>query len=149
ESAEALGVRVVRLRIGLVLGNGGGLKKMLPAFKLGLGGPIAGGRHWMSWIHVDDLTRLIVFMLREATVRGVFNAVSPHPVTNREFTRALGEALHRPTFMPIPAFALNALYGDVASEIMASYRVLPEATLRTGFTFEYPDVFAALRQILD
>jgi uncharacterized protein (TIGR01777 family) len=121
---------------------------MLLPFRLGLGGPIAGGRQWMSWIHREDLVSLIIFMLNESTVRGVFNATSPHPVTNAEFTNALAAALHRPAFMPIPAFALKILYGQMAETILASQRVLPEATLRTGFTFEYPDVFAALKQIL-
>jgi uncharacterized protein (TIGR01777 family) len=148
QEAEKLGVRVVRLRLGLVLGPGGGLQKMLLPFRLGLGGPIAGGRQWMSWIHREDLVSLIIFMLKESTVRGVFNATSPHPVTNAEFTNALAAALHRPAFMPIPAFALKILYGQMAETILASQRVLPEATLRTGFTFEYPDVFAALKQIL-
>jgi len=148
QAAEAFGVRVVRLRLGLVLGPGGGLQKMLPAFRLGIGGPIAGGRHWMSWIQLDDLVALILFMLKESTVRGVFNAVSPHPVTNAEFTRALASALDRPAFMRIPAFALKLLYGQMAGTVLASQRVLPEATLRTGFTFEYPDVFAALRELV-
>ena len=147
-TAEPLGARVVRLRLGLVLGNGGGLQKMRLPFQLGLGGPIAGGRAWMPWVHLDDVTSLILFMLQESTVRGAFNAVSPHPVTNAQFTQALGEALHRPAFLPIPGFALKLLYGEMASMILASQRVLPEATLRAGFTFDYPDVFAALRQIL-
>jgi len=148
-AAEALGVRVVKLRLGLVLGPGGALQKMLLPFRLGLGGPIAGGRHWMSWIHIDDLASLILFMLKESTVRGAFNATSPHPVTNAEFTQALASALHRPAWMPIPGFALRLAYGPMAvATILASQRVLPEATLRTGFTFDYPDVFAALRQIL-
>jgi uncharacterized protein (TIGR01777 family) len=148
QQAEQLGVRVVRLRLGLVLGPGGGLQKMLLPFRLGMGGPIAGGGHWMSWIHRDDLVSLILFMLKESTVRGVFNATSPHPVTNAEFTRALAGALHRPAFIPIPALALKILFGQMADTVLASQRVLPEATLRTGFTFEYPDVFAALKQIL-
>jgi hypothetical protein len=148
QEAEQLGVRVVRLRLGLVLGPGGALHKMLLPFRLGLGGPIAGGRHWMSWIHREDLVSLILFMLNESTVRGVFNATSPHPVTNAEFTKALASALHRPAFMPIPGLALKLLYGQMAETILSSQRVLPESTLRTGFTFEYPELFAALKQIL-
>jgi uncharacterized protein (TIGR01777 family) len=150
QAAEALGTRVVRLRIGMVLGPGGGaLKKMTLPFRLGLGGPIAGGRHWVSWIHLDDLTSLVGFMLKESTVRGAFNATSPHPVTNSEFTRALGQAVNMPAIIPMPAFALKFLLGEMAELLLASQRVEPEATLNTGFTFEYPDVFGALKLIVD
>lgn len=146
--AESLGIRVARIRIGMVLGpNGGALQKMLLPFKLGLGGPIGGGRQWMSWIHLTDLVALIQFLLSESTVRGVFNAVSPHPVTNAEFTRALGEAVHRPAIIPVPAFAVKLLFGEMAEIVLASQRAIPEAAERAGFTFEYPDVFGALAQI--
>ncbi len=149
QEAESFGARGVRLRLGMVLGPGGGaLSKMLLPFKLGLGGPIAGGEQWMSWIHLDDLVSLIEFMLKESTVRGAFNAVSPHPVTNAEFTRALGRALHRPAFMPVPKFALQLLYGEMAETILASQRAIPDAAVRAGFTFDYPDVYAALERIL-
>jgi len=147
--AESLGVRVARIRIGMVLGpNGGALQKMLLPFKLGLGGPIGGGQQWMSWIHLADLTALIQFLLGESTVRGVFNAVSPHPVTNEEFTRALGEAVHRPAFIPVPAFAVKLLVGDMAELILASQRAIPQAAERAGFTFRHPDVFGALTNVL-
>lgn len=150
QTAEELGTRVVRLRIGMVLGPGGGaLKKMTLPFRLGLGGPIAGGHHWMPWIHLDDLIALVSFMLKESTVRGVFNATSPHPVTNLEFTRALGQAVNMPAMVPMPAFALKLLLGQMAELLLASQRVVPEATLNTGFTFQYPDVFGALKLILD
>jgi hypothetical protein len=149
QAAEPLGVRVVRLRNGLVLGpDGGALQRMLLPFRLGLGGPIAGGRHWMSWIHLEDAVRLAIFMLSESTVRGAFNATSPHPVTNAEFTRALAAALHRPAFLPVPAFALKLLFGRMSEAVLSSQRALPEAALRAGFTFRYPDVFGALKQIL-
>jgi uncharacterized protein (TIGR01777 family) len=115
---------------------------------MGLGGRIANGRQWVSWIHLDDLTALIAFLLRESTVRGAFNAVSPHPVTNREFTQALAHALHRPAIFPVPAFALKVLFGEMASVLLASQRAIPDAAARAGFTFEYPDVFAALAEIL-
>jgi uncharacterized protein len=149
EEAESFGVRGVRLRLGMVLGQGGGaLGKMLLPFKLGLGGPIAGGQQWMSWIHLDDLVSMIEFMLKESTVRGAFNATSPHPVRNAEFTKALGQALHRPAFMPVPAFALRLMYGEMAETILASQRAIPDAAVRAGFTFDYPDVFAALEKIV-
>ncbi len=145
--AESLGVRVARIRIGVVLGpNGGALQKMLLPFKLGLGGPIGGGQQWMSWIHLADLIALIQFLLVESTVRGVFNAVSPHPVTNAEFTKALAEAVHRPAIFPVPAFALKLLFGEMAQVILASQRAIPDAALRAGFIFDYPDVFGALAQ---
>ena len=133
----------------MVLGAGGvALARMVPPFRMGLGGRIANGRQWVSWIHLDDLTALIAFLLRESTVRGAFNAVSPHPVTNREFTQALAHALHRPAIFPVPAFALKVLFGEMASVLLASQRAIPDAAARAGFTFEYPDVFAALAEIL-
>jgi len=148
-SALSLGVRVASLRMGLVLGPGGGaLQKMLLPFRLGLGGRIGGGRQWMSWIHIDDLTALICFLLQESTVRGAFNAVSPHPVTNAEFTRALARALRRPAFLPVPAAALKLLLGEMSHVLLDSQRVLPDAAQRAGFTFRYPDIFGALAQIL-
>jgi uncharacterized protein len=147
--AESLGVRVTRIRIGMVLGpNGGALQKMLLPFKLGLGGPIAGGQQWMSWIHLADLLSLIEFLLRESTVRGVFNAVSPFPVTNAEFTKALGEAVHRPAIIPVPAFAVKLLFGDMAEIVLGSQRAIPDAAVRAGFTFDHPDVFGALEQVV-
>lgn len=148
-AAEDLGVRVARIRIGMVLGrNGGALAKMLPPFRLGLGGPIGGGGQWMSWIHIDDLCDLVLFLLSESTVRGVFNAVSPNPVTNAEFTRALGQALSRPAIIPVPAFAVKLLFGDMAEIVLGSQRAIPDAALRAGFTFNYPDIYGALTHVV-
>jgi uncharacterized protein (TIGR01777 family) len=149
QAALGLGVRVACLRTGVVLGPGGGaLQQMLLPFRLGLGGPVGGGKQWMSWIHIDDLTALISFLLKESTVRGAFNAVSPHPVTNREFTRALGRTLRRPAFLPVPAAALKLMLGQMSQVVLASQRVIPEAASRAGFTFDYPDIFGALAKIL-
>jgi len=146
--AEALGVRVTRVRTGMVLGrNGGALKQMLLPFKLGLGGPIGGGQQWMSWIHLADLTRLMEFLLGESTVRGVFNGVSPFPVTNAEFTKALAEAVRRPAFIPVPAFAVKLLFGDMAQIVLASQRCMPEAATRAGFTFDHPDIYGTLVEV--
>ena len=146
--AESLGVRVTRIRIGMVLGpNGGALQKMLLPFKLGLGGPIGGGQQWMSWIHIADLLSLIEFLLNGSTVRGVFNAVSPFPVTNAEFTKALGEAVHRPAIIPVPAFAVKLLFGEMAEIVLGSQRAIPDAAARAGFTFDHPDVFGVLAEI--
>jgi uncharacterized protein (TIGR01777 family) len=147
--AEKLGTRVVRLRIGVVLGPGGGaLKKMLLPFRLGLGGRLGAGTQWMSWIHIEDLCGMILFALRESTLRGVLNATSPHPVTNAEFTRALGHAVGRPAVIPAPAFALHLLLGEMSEILLGSQRAIPEAALRAGFEFRYPEIGAALIQIL-
>jgi uncharacterized protein (TIGR01777 family) len=147
--AEKLGVRVIRLRIGVVLGPGGGaLSQMVTPFKLCVGGRLGRGTQWMSWIHADDLCELILFALRESTLRGVLNATSPHPVTNAKFTRALARALHRPAIVPVPAFALKLLFGEMSQVLLASQRAIPEAAVRAGFEFRYPDVAAALVQIL-
>jgi hypothetical protein len=146
--AEKLGVRVVRLRIGMVLGAGGGaLARMLLPFRLGVGGRIGNGRQWMSWIHIDDLCDLAAFVLPESTLRGAMNATSPHPVTNREFTRALAHAVHRPALIPVPAFALKLLFGEMAEVILASQRAIPQAAQRAGFEYRYPDIAGALLQI--
>ncbi len=130
--AEEFGVRVVVLRIGMVLGpDGGVLKKLLPIFKLGLGGPIGDGRHWMSWIAVDDLIRLIQFVIANE-VRGAINAVAPNPVTNREFTRELARLVQRPAIFPVPRFVLRAIYGEMAEILWASQRAIPRDI---GFEF--------------
>jgi uncharacterized protein (TIGR01777 family) len=148
QAAEPLGVRVARIRIGMVLGkSGGALSKMLLPFRLGVGGRLGSGKQWMSWIHIDDLMELITFLMKESTVRGVFNATSPFPVPNREFTHALAEAVHRPAIIPVPAFALKLALGEMASVLLASQRAIPDAAQRAGFVFEHPDIFAALAQI--
>jgi uncharacterized protein len=150
QEAEMLGVRVVRLRTSTVMGAGGGaLGKMLLPFRLGLGGRLGSGTQWMSWIHLDDLCAMILFALRESTLRGVLNATSPHPVTNAEFTRALAHAAHRPAVLPVPSFALRLLFGEMAEMLLGSQRAVPEAALRAGFEFRYPEIGAALIQILN
>jgi uncharacterized protein (TIGR01777 family) len=142
--ANALGIRVVIVRTGVVLGHGGALARMLPVFKLGLGGRLGSGRQWMSWIHIDDLTALIEFVLSGARLRGPVNATAPNPVTNAEFTRTLASALHRPAFAVVPAFALKMLFGEMASVLLDSQRVLPKAAQAAGFQFRYPDLGPAL-----
>lgn len=147
--AEALGVRVVRLRIGIVLGReGGALARMLPLFRMGLGGQLGSGRQWMSWIHLDDLVGLIVWALGVGALRGPVNAVAPEPVTNREFTRRLAAALGRPAWFRVPALALRLLYGEMGSVLLESQRVYPEAALRAGFTFRHAELSGALRDLL-
>jgi uncharacterized protein (TIGR01777 family) len=147
--AEALGIRVVSLRFGVVLGKvGGALAKMLPPFKLGVGGRLASGQQWMSWIHVDDVIGLIQFSLENSAARCPMNATSPHPVTNAEFTRDLAAALHRPAIFPVPRFALKTLFGEMAEVILGSQRVIPQATQSAGFQFQYPELKPALARLL-
>jgi uncharacterized protein len=143
--AEALGIRVVMLRFGMVLGqDGGALAKMLPIFRWGLGGKLGNGRQWMSWIHVADVTALIRHAIATDALRGPINATAPTPVTNAEFTQTLAGALHRPGIFPVPAFALKLAYGQMASVILASQRVMPVAAESTGFRFRYPNLAGAL-----
>jgi hypothetical protein len=144
------GIRVVQLRTGLVLSaSGGGLARMLPMFQLGLGGPLGSGRQYVSWITRDDLVAAVRHVLVTDTLQGPVNAVAPQPVTNREFTRALGRALHRPACVPVPGFVLRAALGEMADELLlASTRVLPRRLLQTGFRFGDGDLQAALRRLL-
>lgn len=147
--ASALGIRVVCLRIGVVLHpRGGALGQMLPIFRLGLGGPIAGGQSWLSWIHREDLMRLITWALETPAVTGPVNAVSPGAVRNAEFVRAFGATLHRPAVVPAPAFALRLMYGEMASVILGSQHVVPAAATQAGFQFSWPELAPALRNLL-
>jgi uncharacterized protein (TIGR01777 family) len=148
--AEALGVRTVLLRTGLVLDRSGGmLAKLLTPFEFGLGGRFGDGKHWMSWIHRDDLVRLIVHAIARKEVAGPLNGVAPEPVTNVDFTKALGKVLARPAILPVPALPLQTVIGDFAQELLLSgQRVLPTEALRSGFVFEYPTVDAAFAQIV-
>jgi uncharacterized protein len=146
--ATALGVRVVTPRTGLVLGkNGGALERMLPPFKLGLGGRLGDGRHWMPWIHLDDLVGIFKFAALNK-VSGALNAAGPMPVMNREFTRALAAALHRPAIFPVPAFALRLMFGELSSVLLASQRAVPEAVVKAGFRFKYASLGEALAEVI-
>jgi hypothetical protein len=145
---EALGVRVTRIRIGLVLDPAGGaLKPMLAPFRAGLGGPLGGGRQWMSWIHSGDLAELIRFAL-ENPVPPLLNGVAPGAVTNADFTRALAAALHRPAFCPVPKLALRALFGEMAELLLASQRAVPAAAQAAGFEFCHSQLPEALASLL-
>lgn len=147
--ADALGVRVVCIRIGIVLAaRGGALGKMLPPFRLGLGGPIAGGQAWMSWIHLEDLARLFAWAVENPGVRGPVNAVSPGAVRNAAFTRSLGAALHRPALFPVPALALKLMYGEMARVVLGSQHVVPDVATQSGFQFRWPDLDPALRDLI-
>ncbi len=148
QAAEPLGIRVVSVRFGVVLGQDGALAKMLPAFRLGVGGRIGSGRQWMSWIHIVDAVDLILLALGNSALRGPVNATSPQPVTNLEFTRELAAALHRPAVFPIPEAALKLLFGEMAGMLLGSQRVLPKTAEAAGFRFRYPALRPALEEIL-
>jgi len=150
-AAQQLGVRVAVVRTGIVLDrNGGALAKMLPPFRAGGGGPVAGGRQWMPWIHLDDLVGLYVAALDGSggDWSGPFNAGAPAPVTNRDFSKALGRALHRPALAPVPALALRALYGEMAQIVTTGQRAVPQRPLALGYAYAHPDLDAALRSAL-
>ena len=147
DRASALGLRVVKLRIGFVLGNeGGALGTMVPAFKLGIGGKLGNGKQWMPWVHIDDVVKLFIHAA-ENEVEGVWNATSPNPVTNADFTHRLGHALHRPAFLAIPEFALKLAFGEFAQHMLDSARVFPAAASKAGFQFQYPEIGPALRNL--
>lgn len=149
-AAEALGVRVVRVRTGVVLDPAGGaLAKMLPPFRLGVGGPVAGGRQYVSWIVLEDLVGIVLAALADERWHGAVNATAPEPVRNSELTRALGRALHRPAVLPIPGLALKALYGEMAETVTTGARVLPARALMNGYRFRHPSLDSALRAVLD
>jgi len=150
EPAARAGIRVIHLRTGVVLSSAGGaLPKMLPAFQLGLGGPLGSGAQYLPWIALDDLIRVIHVAIAKETLRGPLNAVAPSPATNREFALALGRVLHRPAGFPVPAFLLRILVGELADEgLLASQRVMPARLLATGFSFRHPELVEALRHAL-
>lgn len=147
--AEALGVRVCTLRIGVVLHpDGGALAKMLTPFRLGAGGPMGTGKQWMSWITRDDLVSLLVFLLEDTKASGAYNGTAPEPVRNEDFARALGVALHRPALLRTPAFALKALFGEMSSLLLTGQRVVPARAQAAGFVFAHPTLDAALAALL-
>jgi uncharacterized protein (TIGR01777 family) len=148
-AARATRVRSVQLRFGVVLSPGGGaLAKMLPVFRAGLGGRIATGAQWMSWIGLHDLVRVIRFAIASGGMNGAVNAVAPSPVTNAEFTATMARVLRRPAVLPVPAFALRALFGEGAEVMLASQRVIPERLQKAGFEFDAPALEGALRREL-
>ena len=148
-AADGAGVRVVKIRTGVVLDRAGGaLKQMLPPFRAGLGGPIAGGRQYLPWISLADIVGIYLAAVSDEAWSGTVNGSAPAPVTNGEFARALGRALRRPAFIPVPALALKALFGEMASVVTASQRMLPRRALELGYEFEHPGLDQALRAAL-
>ncbi len=149
-AAEDAGMRTVKIRTGVVLSvRGGALVKMIPQYKLGLGGKLGSGRQYMSWITLDDLVGVILYALENQVVTGALNAVAPGPVTNHRFTKTMGRILHRPTFFTVPAFLLRLLLGEMADEmLLSSLRVHPAKLEKYGFTFTHPDLDTALSDLL-
>jgi len=148
--AKELDIRVCLLRIGIVLGcDGGALKKMLPPFKMGFGGQLGHGMQWMSWIHIDDMIGIIMHCIQNQELEGPVNSTAPEPVTNRDFTRNLGKALHRPTFIPMPALIAKILFGQMGHELLLSgKKVLPVKVLQSGYSFKYAKLSDALDSVL-
>ena len=143
--AEALGLRVALMRTGVVLSpDAGALKKMLPPFKLGVGGPVGGGRQYIPWVHLDDVVGMYLQAVDDERWSGPINVVAPGAVTNREFSRALGRALHRPAVAPVPALALKLLYGEMSQIVLTGVRMVPRRAQELGYSFRRPEVDAAL-----
>jgi len=148
--AEALNVRTIRLRTGLVLGRGGGvLAKMLPPFRLGIGGPLGDGKQWMSWIHLGDLTQMILFLIERPEGFGAFNATAMNPVRMNEFAKILGQVLRRPAFFRVPRFVLKIFIGEMSEMLLTGQCALPQRAIQLGFSFQYPALEPALQQILN
>lgn len=143
--------RVVLMRTGVVLAAGGGaLEKMLTPFKFGVGGTIGSGKQWMSWIAIDDLVLIIHFFLENSELQGAFNLTAPNPVTNEQFTKALGNALSRPTILPIPEFAVKLMFGEMGERLLLEgARVLPKRLEDAGYTFQFPELEPALKHVLN
>ena len=144
--AEGLGIRVVVTRTGVVLSeSGGALEKMLPFFKAGIGGPVAGGRQYVPWVHLDDVVGAIAFALGNDQASGPVNVAAPEPVTNKELSKALGRVLHRPAFAPVPALAVKTLYGEMAEIVITGQRAVPAKLEGLGYRFHWPELEAALK----
>jgi uncharacterized protein (TIGR01777 family) len=148
QKVKDVGVRLVILRFGIVLGDGGALAKMIPPFQLFAGGPLGTGQQWVAWIHRDDVVRLIIEALTRPDMEGVFNATAPNPVRMAEFCQTLGEVLHRPSWLPVPDFALEVLLGEGAQVVLEGQQVLPKRTTSSGFNYQYPMLKSALGDIL-
>ena len=147
--AEAKGIRVVTMRFGVVLGKSGGpIKKMLPAFKFFVGGPMGNGKHWFPWIHMNDLISAILFILENREIKGPVNFCASEPVRNIDFAKALGNTLNRPSFMTVPAFMIRLIMGKLGASLLNSQRVSPDKLTRYGFKFQHPDINSALSEIL-
>lgn len=148
QKVKELGVRLVILRLGIVLGDGGALAKMIPPFKLFAGGPLGTGKQWFSWIHRDDLVNLIIEALTRSDFEGVLNATAPNPIRMSELCQILGDVLNRPSWLPVPSFALEALLGEGAQVVLEGQQVLPKRTTSYSFNYQYPTLKQALEEIV-
>ncbi len=147
--ARDKGARVATTRFGIVMGEkGGALSQMIPLFKKYIGGPIGSGKQWFSWVHTKDLAEAFIFLLKHPEISGPVNVCSPNPVRNTDLAKALGKALHRPSFVPAPAFMVKLVLGEFGSVILEGQRVIPRKLLESGFVFQYPDIEKALKSIL-
>ncbi len=146
--AKDAGVRVAIIRTGIVLGAGGAIAKMIMPFKLYAGGPIGSGQQWFSWIHIDDLVNLMLKALLDSSMHGVYNGTAPEPVRMNDFCKTLGEVMDRPSWLPVPDFAIEALLGDGAVVVLKGQKVLPERTQATGFEYAYAEPKAALKDVV-
>lgn len=146
--AQTSGVRVIALRFGIVLGNEGALARMKTSFRLYLGGPLGAGDQWMSWIHIKDLTRLILFAAEKENIFGPVNVTAPEPVRMKEFCRILGQVMGSPSWLPVPGFFLKVVLGEMSDMLLNSQRVLPEKILKEGFVFKFTDLKNALKDII-
>lgn len=148
--AREKGARIVMTRFGIVLGEkGGALSQMIPLFKKYIGGPIGSGEQWFSWVHIKDLAEAFAFMMKHQEISGPVNVCSPNPVRNRDLAKALGKALHRPSFMPAPGFMVKLVLGEFGSVILEGQRVFPRRLLENGFVFQYPDIEKALQSVVN
>ena len=149
--AEEVGARVVFCRMGVILGrDGGALSKMVSVFKWGLGSPLGSGAQWFSWISLHDLVNIFLYLMEDQTITGPVNCTSPHPVTNRELTKALGKALHRPTVLPpVPAFIIRGVLGEFSNVLVRGQKVMPGKLLAKGFVFEFPEIEEAFVHLLN
>ena len=148
EKVKEAGVRLVIIRIGIVMANGGALGKMIGPFKMFAGGPIGSGRQWFSWIHRDDLVNLIIEAIKRPDLQGTFNATAPNPVRMSQFCQTLGEVMNRPSWLPVPDFVLELLLGDGAKVVLEGQKVLPKQTQAIGFQYQYPQLKPAIEEIL-
>lgn len=147
--ASAKGGRVAVMRFGVILGkNGGAMAKLIPVFKMFIGGPLGDGNQWFSWLHLDDLMAAILFVLEQQEASGAFNFCAPNPVRNRDLAQALGEVLNRPSFMPAPAFMVRLAMGEFGDVFLGSQRTIPDKILNHGFSFQYPDIKGAIRAVV-
>jgi uncharacterized protein (TIGR01777 family) len=149
-SARVDGVRVALTRTGVVLSpRGGALAKMLPPFRLGIGGPVAGGRQYVPWVHLDDVVGALLYCLEDERASGPINLTAPNPVTNAQLARTLGRVLHRPALLPVPGVALRLLYGEMATIVLTGQRAMPTRLLELGYSFQYEQLEPALRDVLE